>query len=390
MSRGGSSIGSMLLGVILATVCFVAGAVWRGGTVAPPLVPPPSGPEAQAPRTVTPRGDLAADEKATVALFQNASPSVVFVTTLARQSDFFSLNQQEIPQGAGSGFIWDRQGHVVTNFHVIQEADAAQVTLSDHSSWPAKLIGTAPDKDVAVLRISAPADRLRPLAIGSSENLLVGQKVFAIGNPFGLDHTLTTGIISALGREITSVTGVPIRDVIQSDAAINPGNSGGPLLDSAGRVIGINTAIYSPSGVSAGIGFAIPVLDVQRAVPELIAHGRIQRPTLGVELAPDSVMRQLGLAGALVFRVLRGGGADRAGLRGTRRDVWGRWTLGDVIVGVDGKPVRSAGEVALALEGKKAGDTVKVEVVRDDRRSTADVKLGEAADVRAPAGAPVQ
>jgi S1-C subfamily serine protease len=378
--RAGRFLFAMLLGAGLAAVCFVAGASWRGGAAGgtAPLASPPSGSAALAPRTVTPRGDLAADEKATIALFENASPSIVFITSLAVQQDYFSLNVQEIPQGAGSGFLWDRQGHVVTNFHVIQGAEAAQVTLADHSSWRAHTVGTAPEKDLAVLKIDAPAGRLRPLAIGSSENLKVGQKVFAIGNPFGFDQTLTTGIISALGREIQSVSGAPIRDVIQTDAAINPGNSGGPLLDSAGRVIGVNTAIYSPSGASSGIGFAIPVYDVQRAVPDLIAHGHIQRPTLGVEFAPDSVMRQLGLEGALVFRVQRGSGADRAGLRGTRRDDWGRWSLGDVIVGIDGQPVRSSGEILLALEPKKAGDKVKVEVLRGDRRAEAEITLSPA------------
>jgi S1-C subfamily serine protease len=211
-------------------------------------------------------------------------------------------------------------------------------------------------------------------------NLRVGQKVFAIGNPFGFDQSLTTGIISALGREIQSVSGAPIRDVIQTDAAINPGNSGGPLLDSAGRVIGVNTAIYSPSGASSGIGFAIPVYDVQRAVPDLIAHGHIQRPTLGVELAPESVMRQLGLEGALVFRIQRGSGADRAGMHGTRRDALGSWSLGDVIVGVDGQPVRSSGDIPLMLEAKKAGDKVKLELIRDGRSTDATVTLSPASE----------
>jgi S1-C subfamily serine protease len=339
---------------------------------------------------VTPRGDLAEDEKTTIALFETASPSVVFVTSLAVQQEMFSLNTQEIPQGAGSGFIWDLQGHVVTNFHVIQSSDAARITLADHSNWPAKLVGLAPEKDLAVLKIDAPAGRLRALAVGSSQNLKVGQKVFAIGNPFGFDQTLTTGIISALGREIQSVGGAPIRDVIQTDAAINPGNSGGPLLDSAGRVIGVNTAIYSPSGSSSGIGFAIPVVDVQRAVPDLITYGRIQRPTLGIEVAPDSLLQRLGLEGALVYRIERGSGADRAGLHATRRDAWGRWNLGDVIVGIDGQPVRSSGELLVALEQKKAGDPVKLDLIRDGRRRTTEVTLSPATATVSRDGAAVQ
>jgi S1-C subfamily serine protease len=307
---------------------------------------------------------------------------VVYITTVAVQQDLFSMNVMEVPQGSGSGFIWDRAGHIVTNFHVIAGADAAQVTLSDHSSWPARLIGEAPERDLAVLRIEAPADRLRPIAIGSSEHLRVGQKVLAIGNPFGFDQSLTTGVISALGREINSLTDMPIRDVIQTDAAINPGNSGGPLLDSAGRVIGVNTAIYTPSGGSAGIGFAIPVHAVQGAVPDLIAHGRLQRATLGVELAPDSVLRQARIEGALIFRVVPGSGAAEASLRGTTRLPYGRWQLGDVIVGIGGQPVRSSADLLLVLEEKQAGETVDIEVVRDGRRATARVVLGDGSEVR--------
>src|SRR5262245_59851892 len=221
-----------------------------------------------APRTITPRGALNAEERATIALFRQASPSVVYITTVARQRDFFSLNIAEIPQGSGSGFIWDQEGHIITNFHVIQGASGDKVTLADHSVWDAQLVGVAPDHDLAVLSIKAPKNQLRPLALGTSADLEVGQSVFAIGNPFGLDQTLTTGIISALGREINATTGRTIAGVIQTDAAINPGNSGGPLLDSAGRLIGVNTAIFSPSGSYSGIGFAVPVDTVNRIVPQ--------------------------------------------------------------------------------------------------------------------------
>ena len=199
-------------------------------------------------RVVTARGDLAADEQATIELFRNASPSVVYITSIAVRRNLFSLNLYEIPQGTGSGMIWDQQGRIVTNYHVISDANRIEVTLADHSTWKGVLVGAAPDRDLAVLQISAPAAKLRPITIGESDGLQVGQKVFAIGNPFGLDQTLTTGIVSALNREITAVTGRTIQGVIQTDAAINPGNSGGPLLDSAGRLIGVNTAIYSPSG----------------------------------------------------------------------------------------------------------------------------------------------
>ncbi len=246
----------------------------------------------------------------------SASPSVVYLTSLALKRDIFSLNLFEIPHGAGSGFVWDQDGHIITNFHVIQEASGARVTLADHSVWDAQLVGTAPDQDLAVLYINAPKHQLKPIAIGTSGDLQVGQKVFAIGNPFGLDQTLTTGIISALGREINAVTGRTISGVIQTDAAINPGNSGGPLLDSAGRLIGVNTAIYSPSGVSTGIGFAVPVDTVNRVVPQLIRHGRIIRPGLGVRIADDATARRFGLQGVLIIQVEKGSAAETAGLRG--------------------------------------------------------------------------
>ncbi len=322
-----------------------------------------------------PEPDLQDEERATIALFEHASPAVVYITSIAVRRNAFSLNSTEIPQGSGSGFIWDRQGHVVTNFHVIASANAAQVTLSDQSTWDAQLVGGAPEKDLAVLKIKAPANKLTPLPIGRSENLRVGQSVFAIGNPFGLDQTLTTGVISALGREIQSVSGVPIRDVVQTDAAINPGNSGGPLLDSAGRLIGVNTAIYSPSGAYAGIGFAIPAHDISWVVPDLIRFGRVQRPRLGIELAPENLAQRLGLEGAVIYRVEPGSGADRAGLQGLQEDRRGRVSLGDVIVHVDGEPIKSSGDLILALEDKKPGDTVRVGLLRGDRRVEVQVKL---------------
>ena len=202
------------------------------------------------------------------------------------------MDVTEIPQGTGSGFVWDQDGHIVTNFHVVQEGDRANVTLNDGSTYPATIVGTTPDKDIAVLKIDAPPQKLLPLPIGQSSNLKVGQKVLAIGNPFGLDQTLTTGVISGLGREIKSVSGRPIHDVIQTDASINPGNSGGPLLDSSGRLIGINTAIYSPSGANAGIGFAVPVDTVNQIVPQLMKFGKITRPGLGISILADQIAQQ--------------------------------------------------------------------------------------------------
>ena len=327
-----------------------------------------------------PRPELAQEEKATISLFERASPATVYITSLARQQGFFSLNTTEIPQGTGSGFIWDLQGHVVTNYHVIAGADAAKVTLADHSNWDAKRVGIAPEKDIAVLKIDAPASRLTALPIGRSAGLRVGQSVYAIGDPFGLDQTLTTGVVSALGREIQSLAGNAIRDVIQTDAAINPGNSGGPLLDSSGRLIGVNTAIYSPSGAYAGIGFAIPADSVSAVVRDLIAYGRIRRPTLGVQLAPETIGERLGLEGVVIYQVERGTGAARAGLRGMSRDAFGRWELGDVILSIDGERVASEGDLLVALEHKKPGDTVRVGILRGDRRMEVPVQLG------APAG----
>ncbi len=327
------------------------------------------------PRTVVARGDLAEDERSTIELFRAASPSVVYITSLALKRDIFSLNLFEIPRGAGSGIVWDRDGRIITNFHVIQGAAGAKVTLADGSTWDARLVGASPDQDLAVLAIQAPAERLPPVALGTSADLQVGQKVFAIGNPFGLDHTLTTGVISAIGREIKSATGRTITGVVQTDAAINPGNSGGPLLDSSGRLIGLNTAIVSPAGVSSGIGFAVPVDTINRIVPERIRHGRVVRPGLGVRIADDATARRLGVSGARITHVIEGSGAEAAGLRGTRRDADGRLVLGDRIVAVEGSPVASTEDLLNALEKRKVGQTVTVTVERDGRSRRVDVTL---------------
>jgi len=328
-----------------------------------------------APRTVTARGELFSDERSTINLFRQASPSVVNITTIGVERDLFTLNLYQIPQGTGSGFVWDINGDIITNFHVIQNADSAQVTLADQSNWKARVVGVAPDKDLAVLRIDAPANRLRPIPIGTSKDLQVGQSVYAIGNPFGLDQTLTTGVISALNREIESVTRRPIQGVIQSDAAINPGNSGGPLLDSAGRLIGVNTAIYSPSGASAGIGFAIPVDTVNRIVPELIRSGKIIRPGLGIQIADDQIAQRLGVTGILVVDVARGSAAAKAGIQPTRRDAEGRLRLGDIITALDGKKVESPTDLYLLLEKYKIGDAVNISILRNGKTVETKVAL---------------
>jgi S1-C subfamily serine protease len=340
---------------------------WRSGAIS-------NSADAQ-PRDPTPRGDLMEIEKTTISLYKRAAPSVVHITSLAAQRDIFNMNVQQVPKGTGSGFIWSKEGHVVTNYHVIEGASGAEVVLADHSSWKAGLVGAYPDKDVAVLKISAPADRLHPIEVGTSHDLQVGQSVFAIGNPFGLDQTLTTGVISALNREIESVTERPIRGVIQTDAAINPGNSGGPLLDSAGRLIGINTAIYSPSGSSAGIGFAIPVDDVNQVAAQLIAHGKVSRPDLGVNVATDQMAQEIGLKGALVLTVFPDGPAARAGIQPTRRDRNRKLMLGDIIVGIDGKPIQSRKDLFTTLEGYKVGDTVKVQLLRSGQQVEVSVTL---------------
>ncbi len=327
------------------------------------------------PRAIVARGELADDEKATIALFRQASPSVVNITSLALRRDAFRLDVMEIPKGAGTGFVWDEQGHIVTNFHVIESAEVAKVTLADRSTWEARLVGVEPDKDLAVLKIDAPKAKLPPLILGTSRDLSVGQKVFAIGNPFGLDQTLTTGIISGLGREIQSMTKRPIQGVIQTDAAINPGNSGGPLLDSAGRLIGVNTAIYSPSGTSAGIGFAVPVDTVNRIVPQIIRHGRAERVGLGVNIAEDQIVEQLGLQGVLVLTVREGSPAAAAGVRPTTYDANDRIHLGDLIVAINGEPIKDTNGLYRILERFQAGDVVKVKIQRDQHEQELDIPL---------------
>ncbi len=328
------------------------------------------------PRIISPRGDLAEDEKTTIELFRTASPSVVNVVNLNVRRDWFSRNLFEIPQGTGSGLIWDAGGHVVTNFHVVEGGETWQVTLADQTSWRARLAGAAPDQDLAVLAIDAPAGLLQPISIGTSSDLQVGQKVFAIGNPFGLDLSLTTGIISGLGREILSPSGRRIRNMIQTDAAINPGNSGGPLLDSAGRLIGINSAIVSPSGVYAGIGFAVPVDTIQEIVPQLIEHGKIVRPGLGVILEADEVVARLGRQGALIREVIPGSAAEAAGLLPVRRDpATGRFLPGDLIIAVEGVPVGEASDLIEALRARRVGETVGLTVVRQDSQLEISVTL---------------
>jgi len=333
------------------------------------------GPEGKA-RIVTPAPlELAPDERATMAVFERATKSVVFIANTAIQRDPWSFDLLEAPQGSGSGFVWNKQGHIVTNFHVVYGASSIKVTLADRSEYKAVLIGADPDHDLAVLQVQATDDALSPITVGSSNDLRVGQKVLAIGNPFGLDHSLTTGVVSALGRTIKSLSNRTIEGVIQTDAAINPGNSGGPLLDGTGRLIGVNTQIVSPSGAFAGIGFAVPVDTVNRIVPELIKHGKLIRPGLGVSLVPDSMAKRWGVKGLIIGKVSRGGAAERAGLQGARETMPGRVELGDVIVSVNNRPVSTVDELMDVMEDHKVGDRVTVDILRNNRRQSVTVTL---------------
>jgi S1-C subfamily serine protease len=328
------------------------------------------------PRPIAQRPDdkLGADEQATIDVFSKFSRSVVHVTSLALRRDRMTMDVTEIPQGTGTGFVWDQDGHIVTNFHVVQEAERASVTLNDGSTYPATLVGVAPDKDLAVLKIDAPPSKLLPLPVGKSSDLKVGQKVLAIGNPFGLDQTLTTGVISGLGRQIKSVTQRDIFDVIQTDASINPGNSGGPLLDSSGRLIGINTAIYSPSGANAGIGFAVPVDTINQNVPQLIKYGKITRPGLGINILSDQIAAQYHIDGVVIMQVVPGGAAEQAGIHGAQ-NVGGAVTPGDVIVGVDGTAIHRSTDLYKAMDAHKVGDTIEVAVENAGQKRSVKVTL---------------
>ena len=334
--------------------------------------------EEAAPRVVTARGDLAADEKATIELFENARDSVVYITTRAKVRDFWTRNVYSVPRGTGSGFIWDGAGHVVTNYHVLEGASEATVKLADGREYKAALVGASQTHDIAVLKIGVGFKRPPPVAIGESGTLKVGQKVFAIGNPFGLDWTLTTGIVSALDRSLGEESGATIEHLIQTDAAINPGNSGGPLLDSAGRLIGINTAIYSPSGASAGIGFAVPVDIVNRVVPQLIRHGKYISPGLGIDVDEElnqQLTGMLGVQGVVVLRVKQGSAAAKAGLEGAAMSADGQVAIGDVIVAVDGAPVGTVSKLVARLDDFKIGDTVKLSLLRHGKSVEVAVTL---------------
>ncbi len=358
---------------VLAFIVFLPLFVWL-------LVPSARTPFASsiAPREITPRGAIGSDEQATIDLFERSKVSVVFISTRKEVTDFWTRNTFSVPQGTGSGFIWDDSDHVVTNLHVIAGASEALIRLSDGRDYNATLVGASDDHDLAVLKITVPSNRPPPLPVGTSHDLKVGQRVLAIGNPFGLDWTLTTGIVSALDRSLNAENGATIEHLVQTDAAINPGNSGGPLLDSAGRLIGITTAIYSPSGAYAGVGFAVPVDTINRIVPKLIATGHYERPTLGINWDEDlnaAITQHLGVQGVVVLGVFPNSGAADAGLQAARRSRNGDVVVGDVIVEVDGKAVNKPSNMLSLLDEHEIGDRVRLTLLRQGKKTTLDVQL---------------
>lgn len=328
------------------------------------------------PRTVAARGDLSEAERTTIALFERVSPSVAHVFARS-QRDPRTL--QGGGTQSGTGFIWDAAGHIVTNNHVVENAGPIAVRLASGEIVEAEVVGAAPNYDLAVLRIGRVRSPPPPIAIGTSNDLKVGQFAYAIGNPFGLDQTLTTGVISALQRRLPTAEGREIADVIQTDASINPGNSGGPLLDSAGRLIGVNTAIFSPSGASAGIGFAIPVDVVNRIVPELIRRGSVPTPGIGIVAAPEAMATRLGLDGIVVVQVLPNSPAAKAGIRGVD-PVTGE--VGDIIVAVNGKPVQRVSQLSAALEQVGIGRPVELTIVRNGRRLQLEISAVDIGQAR--------
>ena len=327
---------------------------------------------------------LTEDEKNNIAVYEKVSEGVVNITSTAMQLDFF-FNAYPT-QGSGSGSIIDTQGHILTNHHVVAEAQKLEVTLGDGSKWPATLVGSDPDNDLAVIKIDAPKVKLKVIPMGDSKNLRIGQKVLAIGNPFGLQSTLTTGIISSVGRTIRSVAGTLIENVIQTDAAINPGNSGGPLLTSDGEIIGINSAILSPSGGSVGIGFAIPVNTAKRVVPDLISKGYVTYPWIGAtiqSLIPE-IAKYLKLnieRGAMIAEVVKGGPAEKAGLIGGKQRIQVGNTIllagGDIVVKADHQDVKTNDELIHYIREKKPGDTILLKIYRNGSFVDVKVTLGE-------------
>lgn len=330
------------------------------------------------PRAVTARGALSDTERTNIEIFRQASPSVVYITTLTDTFNLWTRDITRIPRGTGSGFVWDRYGHIITNYHVLEGASEIRIHLSDRRMLSAVLVGASADHDIAVLRIPMVSNMPAPLPIGTSSDLKVGQMMYAIGNPFGLDQTLTTGVVSALNRSLYNDNGSQIKGLIQTDAAINPGNSGGPLLDSAGRLVGINTAIYSPSGVYAGIGFAVPVDTVNRIVPRLIAKGHYRRPRLGITIDDElnkAITGKLGIKGVAVIGVREGSPAHRAGLHSMRMLSREGVRVGDIILSIDGDEVDTPALLLDTLEKYHSGDRIKLQYLRENEVKSTIITL---------------
>ncbi len=339
----------------------------QSGAMATPSAEPPAPTASTAIPPLSP-DSRTEDERNTIAVFRAVARSTVFVTERQLVIDYFRGQAEEVPAGAGSGFIWDMAGHVITNFHVVKDARSLVVTLQDHKSYEATIVGVEPRKDIAVLQIKAPNQELTPIRVADKiPRLEVGQKAIAIGNPFGLDQTLTTGVISAIGREVQGIGGVSIRDMVQTDAAINPGNSGGPLLDSSGRLIGMNTMIYSRSGTSAGIGFAVPVTSIARVVPQIIKTGHAEQVGLGIQIDPAQRLEQrANIEGVVVLRVVAGSPAEKAGIRGIEQDLSGI-TLGDVLVAIGKDRIKNYDDLYNTLDRHHAGEHVEVTLLRDGK-----------------------
>jgi len=391
--RLGQAVGA--LGFVLVTLTLAC-TLSPAGPTATPVLPTPTpiivvvtatpGPLERLP-TLSPEQLIDIEENLVINVYDRVSPAVVHITSRAYVYGFFF---EAVPQeGTGSGFVYDRDGHIVTNYHVIEGAEELDVTLADGTMVPAQVVGADPYNDLAVIKVDVPAEKLYPVELGSSSDLRVGQRTIAIGNPFGLDRTLTTGVISSLGRVIEREDNLPLAEAIQTDAAINPGNSGGPLLNSLGQVIGVNTAIQSPSGGSVGIGFAVPVDTVRRVVPELIANGRYPHPWIGFEGQAYRITPVLAEAldlpvekGLLIARLYQNSPADRAGLQSADRRVQlGRSVIlagGDIVTAIDGVPLESFDQLTIYLETKKRpNDQVLLTVWRDGKEMTVPITLGE-------------
>ena len=374
--------GRQILGIALGAALFAAVTAVGLQQLAGRLLPVGSAFSTTAPAPIA-DPSMASDEQNNIEVYKAIAPGVVYIQSTTTVRDFFGMFSQPV-EGAGSGSIIDEQGDILTNFHVIANADPGKLTVNfgGGKRYAATVVGRDPDTDLAVIRLSeAPKEAMTVVPMGDSDKLEVGQKVLAIGNPFGLDRTLTTGVISGLQRPIRAQNGRQIEGAIQTDASINPGNSGGPLLDSHGRMIGINSQIESPSGASAGVGFAIPVNIAKRIVPELVRNGSIQRPKLGITPRDvESLGNQVQLPvsyGVIIWNAVPGGSAANAGLRGLVQTEDGDVELGDIIIGIDGEKISNNDDLYRALNKHQIGETVNVEIMRKSRRMTVPVRLTE-------------